>query len=53
MIIFTAFSDTAEYLYENVSVYVKQQFGLDTAMITGSEDGRTTIKLKEPHSIMC
>jgi ERCC4-related helicase len=46
MIIFTAFSDTAEYLYENVSVYVKQQFGLDTAMITGSEDGRTTVKLK-------
>ena len=29
MIIFTAFSDTAEYLYENVRVYVKQQFGLD------------------------
>lgn len=46
MIIFTAFSDTAEYLYENVSVYVKQRFGLDTAMITGSEEGRTTIKLK-------
>lgn len=46
IIIFTAFSDTAEYLYENVSVYVKQKFGLDTAMITGSEDGRTTIKLK-------
>ncbi|MBR1385147.1 MAG: DEAD/DEAH box helicase family protein [Ruminococcus sp.] len=46
MIIFTAFSDTAEYLYENVSVYVKQKFGLDTAMITGSEDGRTTVKLK-------
>ena len=46
MIIFTAFSDTAEYLYENVSVYVKEKFGLDTAMITGSEDGRTTIKLK-------
>ncbi len=46
MIIFTAFSDTAEYLYENVSVYVKEKFGLDTAMITGSEDGKTTIKLK-------
>ena len=46
MIIFTAFSDTAEYLYENVSVYVKEKFGLDTAMITGSEDGRTTVKLK-------
>ncbi len=47
MIIFTAFSDTAEYLYENVSVFVKQKFDLDTAMITGSEDGRTTIKLKK------
>lgn len=46
MIIFTAFSDTAEYLYENVSVYVKEKFGLDTAMITGSEDGKTTVKLK-------
>jgi chaperonin cofactor prefoldin len=47
MIIFTAFSDTAEYLYENVSVYVKEKFGLDTAMITGSEEGRTTLKLKK------
>ena len=46
MIIFTAFSDTAEYLYENVSVYVKQQFGLETAVVTGSVDGKTTIKLK-------
>ncbi len=47
MIIFTAFSDTAEYLYENVSVYVKKKFGLDTAMITGNEDGKTTLKLKK------
>lgn len=47
ILIFTAFSDTAEYLYDNVSVYVKQKFGLDTAMITGSEDGRTTVKLKK------
>ncbi|MBR1431832.1 helicase-related protein [Ruminococcus sp.] len=46
IIIFTAFADTAEYLYNNVSVYVKDKFGLDTAMITGGEDGRTTLKLK-------
>lgn len=46
MIIFTAFSDTADYLYENVSEYVKQKFGLETAVITGTVDGRTTIKLK-------
>ncbi|MHB1419805.1 MAG: helicase-related protein [Bacillota bacterium] len=43
MIVFTAFSDTAEYLYENVSRYVKSFFDLDTAMVTGSVDGRTTI----------
>ena len=24
----------------------KEKFGLDTAVVTGSEDGRTTIKLK-------
>jgi hypothetical protein len=43
ILIFTAFSDTAEYLYAHVSKFVKNEFGLDTAMITGSVDGRTTI----------
>lgn len=47
IIMFTAFADTAEYLYDNVSAYAKQKFGLNTAMVTGSIDGRTTIpKLK-------
>ncbi len=47
IIIFTAFSDTADYLYENVSKFVKDEFGLDTAKITGSVEGKTTIpKLK-------
>lgn len=44
LLIFTAFADTAEYLYEHVSQYVKGQFGLNSAMITGSVDGRSTIK---------
>ena len=44
ILIFSAFSDTAEYLYEQVSTYVKSQYGLQTAMITGSVEGRTTIK---------
>ena len=44
VLIFSAFSDTAEYLYDNVSTYIKKQYGLDTAVITGSIDGRTTIK---------
>ena len=44
IIIFSAFSDTAEYLYANVGTFVKTKFGLDTAMITGSVDGKTTIE---------
>lgn len=44
LLIFTAFSDTAEYLYEHVSTYVQQKYGLNTAVITGSNDGETTIK---------
>ena len=47
VIIFTAFADTAMYLFDNVSRYVKQNFGLDTAVVTGSVEGRTTVpKLK-------
>lgn len=42
IIIFTAFADTAEYLYNNVSVYVKDKYGLNSAMVSGSFDGRTT-----------
>lgn len=44
VLIFSAFSDTADYLYENVSKYIKNKYGLETAVITGSIDGKTTIK---------
>ncbi len=43
LLIFTAFSDTAEYIYDNVSKFVKEKYGLNTAMVTGSTDGKTTI----------
>ena len=43
IIIFTAFSDTADYLYANVSKFVKEKFNLETAEITGTVDGKTTI----------
>ena len=43
VIIFTAFADTAQYLYDNVSVYMKKRFGLDTAMITGTVEGKSTV----------
>ena len=44
VLIFSAFSDTAEYLYDNVSMYMKDKYGLNTAVITGTIDGQTTIK---------
>ena len=43
IIIFTAFSDTADYLYDNVSKFAKRKFGLETAEITGTVDGKATI----------
>lgn len=44
VLIFSAFSDTAEYLYQHISAFVKTRYGLDTAVITGAVGGRTTIK---------
>ena len=43
VLIFSAFADTAEYLYEHVAPLVKQRFGYDSALVTGSVEGRTTI----------
>lgn len=44
ILIFTAFVDTAEYLYSNIAPRMKAKYGLDTALISGSVDGRSTIK---------
>ncbi len=44
VLIFSAFSDTAAYLYDQVAGYVKTRYRLDTAVITGTIDGKTTIK---------
>lgn len=43
VIIFTAFSDTASYLYDHVSQFILDKYGLNTALITGSVDGKTTV----------
>lgn len=45
ILIFSAFSDTVDYLYSQVAPFMKERFGLDVAMITGTTDGRTTVKL--------
>lgn len=44
ILIFTAFADTANYLYSNISRYVKNNYNLDTAIVTGSTEGKTTIE---------
>ena len=46
VIIFTAFSDTAEYLYNNLAEQILKEKGLHTAMITGDIESRSTLKLK-------
>lgn len=43
VIIFTAFADTAEYLYNNISPFMLNNFGLNTAMVSGNVEGRTTV----------
>jgi len=43
VLVFSAFSDTAEYLYENVSLFMKEKYNLNTALITGTIDGKTTL----------
>lgn len=48
ILIFTAFSDTAEYLYANVSRFVHEKYGLHSALVTGSTEGRTTIPKFRP-----
>ena len=44
ILIFTAFSDTAEYLFDNIGPVILRELGLHTALVTGSVDGKTTIQ---------
>ena len=56
ILIFTAFSDTAEYLYENVSHMAENELGLHTALVTGEVDGKVTIpkfKADMNHVLAC
>ena len=46
IIIFTAFADTADYLYEEIAPYVLEKFNLHTAKVVGSDANKNTLKLK-------
>lgn len=42
VLVFTAFTDTADYLYEHISAYAKEELGLEVAVVNG--DGcKTTL----------
>ncbi len=49
IIIFSAFTDTAMYMYDNVAPYVKEKFGLNTAVVSGTIEGKTTLKGIKPN----
>lgn len=43
VLIFTAFADTADYLYQELAERIKAECGLNVALITGSTEGKCTI----------
>ena len=47
VLVFTAFSDTAVYLYENLAETIKSKYGLNVALVTGDVEARSTLKLRE------
>ncbi|TCP60649.1 SNF2 domain-containing protein [Rhodovulum bhavnagarense] len=43
IVVFTAFSDTANYLYENIAGWAKDTLGINAAQITGSGTNKTNM----------
>ncbi len=42
LIVFTAFADTARYLYDQLAPWAKSELGIDTGLVTGGDDRRAT-----------
>ena len=43
VIVFTAFADTARYLYDQLAPWAKTVLGIDTALVTGTGSNQTTL----------
>jgi hypothetical protein len=43
VIVFTAFADTAEYLYTQLAPWAKRELGIESAVVTGAGHNRTTL----------
>ena len=46
VLIFTAFADTAQYLYDNLAEVINKKHGLHVALVSGDVEARSTLKLK-------
>jgi hypothetical protein len=46
VLLFTAFADTAEYLYEHLSPVIQERHGLHTARVVGSDRPKSTLARK-------
>ena len=44
ILVFSAFADTANYLYKHIADWAKKEFGLDSALVTGGGSNKTTAK---------
>ncbi len=44
VIIFSAFADTANYIYTNLAPIIKDKYGLESALVTGSGQNKCTLK---------
>jgi hypothetical protein len=43
LLVFTAFADTAQYLYRELAGWAKKEFGLHAALVTGTGHNQTTL----------
>jgi SNF2 family DNA or RNA helicase len=46
VLVFTAFSDTADYLYEHLAGWIREELGLHAALVNGSGENKTTFAPK-------
>lgn len=46
LLIFSAFADTARYLYERLSPHLKKTYGMESVLVTGAKGTAATVKLK-------
>ncbi len=47
VIVFSAFADTANYIYDNINNVLKNKFGLETALINGAGTNKCTLDINK------